>query len=238
MALYTVEGLRPPIITTGVQQTRHLHVYADAASSEGSHAGTYTLLNRAGTAVSGATNITVTASVTAAMTPTGIEPGDGYTEVWTLSVGGVTRVWRIAAIVQDWTLADDELLVAPVHILSLYAGMTEYPPGVTSWLSICVAATGETLTDYARLVPLRGAQSTDRGLLMLAALEKACERVLRAMARHGNQAAATAADGHLAAYMDRIGSLKVPIDTDGNGAPDEVRRPTDTAGFPPPGPLG
>jgi hypothetical protein len=238
MAYYTVEGLRPPIITTGIAQTRHLHVYLDDASSEGSHSGTYSLIDPTGTVVSGASGITVTASATASFTPADVAPGSGYTEVWTLTVGGVARVWRIAAIVQDWTLGDDELLVAPIHILARYGGMTEYPPGVTSWLSICVAATGETLTDYARIVPLRGAQSTDRGLLMLAAVEKACERVFRAMARFGNAAAAAQADVHLAAYLDRIGTLHVPIDTDGNGAPDEVRRPTDTVGFPPPGPVG
>lgn len=238
MAYYTVEGLRPPIITTSVAQTRHLHVYVDAATSEGNtYSGTYSLYDPTGTVVSGASGVTVTNSVTASFTPADVAPGSGYTEVWTLSVGGVTRVWRIAAIVQDWTLADDELLVAPVHVLARYEGMTEYPSGVTSWISVCAVATGETLTDYARLVPLRGAQSTDRGLLMLAALEKACERIFRAMARFGNAAAATQADVHLAAYLDRIGTLQVPTDTDGDGTPDELRRPTDTVNFPPPGPV-
>jgi len=238
MAYYTVEGLRPPIVTSGVAQTRHIHVYADAATSEGSHAGTYTLVDPSGANVSGATGITVTASVTASFTPSAdIAPGSGYTEVWTLTVGGVTRVWRIAAIVQDWTLADDELLVAPVHVLALYPFATWYAPGQTSWLSECVAATMVTLEHYARLVKLRGAQSTDRALLCHAALDAACQKIWQAASANGNASAARMADIHAAAYIDRIGQ-PVAVDTNGDGVPDEYRRPTDTAGFPPPGPLG
>lgn len=238
MSYYTVEGLRPPIITRGVAQTRHLHVYVDAATSETGYTGTYSLYDPSGTVVSGASAIAVTSSTTASFTPSGtITPGSGYVEVWTLTVAGVTRVWRIGAIVTTWTLADDELLVAPIHIAGMYQGMDEYPAGITSWLVQCATASGLTLTDYARVVPLRGAQTIDRAELMVIALHKACELVFRMMARNGNESALLLAAHHAAEYVDGWSNMRINVDTDADGAPDRIDRPNDAPGFPPPAPL-
>jgi len=239
VSYYTVEGLRPPIITRGVAQTRHLHVYVDAATSETGYAGTYSLYAPDGTVVSGASAITVTSSVTASFTPSStITPGSAYVEVWTLSVGGVTRVWRIGAIVTTWTLADDELLVAPIHVAGAYQGLDEYPAGVTSWLVPCVTASGMTLTDYARVVSLRGVQTVDRAELMLLALHKALEIIFRMQMRNGSQAAAALAAHHAAEYMDGWSNMRINVDTDADGAPDTVTRPLDQPGFSPAPPLG
>lgn len=239
MAVYTLDLARPPILCAGVAQTRTLVVYADAATSATSFDGSYSLYDPTGTIVSGAANVSVTAGVTSSFTPSAaIDPGSGYTEEWTATIGGVPRVWRVAAVVQTWTLGDSELLVSPALVLRRYAGMTEYPAGVTSWLDVCIDATAETLADYVRLVPLRGQQAADRGLLVLAAIDKAVERIARMMARNGNTAALAMAEAHAAAYIDRMQSLPVSVDSTGDGAPDAITRATDGPGFPPPAPLG
>jgi hypothetical protein len=238
MATYTLQGDRPPILARGLAQTRTINVYQDAGTTPiATLAGTYTLLYDTGAAVSGASAITVTSSVTASFTPLStITPG-WYTERWALTVGGVSRVWLIPALVQTWTLADDELLCSHYHVMRRYPGMVEYAAGATSWQDACAEATARTLTDFGRLVPLTG-QAADRAMLTRIAIDAACANIAAQMARNGSAAAAAMMAMHEAAYIDGWSNLRVGLDTDADGVVDTRARPLDQPGFAPAPPLG
>jgi hypothetical protein len=241
MPIYALQALAPVILTAGRTNSRNISVLTETA--EATIGGTYTLLGPNGSAVSGCSNLSITAGVVSVPVPalsSSVALGSGYTEQIVITSGtgsGITRYWTSEAHVWTWSMNHEEVLASPVHFTTRYPNETRYPSGVTSWEQQAVIASGLTMTDAVRRLPATGSQLVSRSSLFRAGFEMLCVEVFRVLYSRGNPGARESMLIHREAYEEEWRTILAGIDTTGDGVRDTQARPVDAPGGPPPGPL-
>lgn len=219
-----------PRLRVGATQTRVLELL-DATTEVATGDGTYTLRAPNGDAVSGCEGLTVTAGSVSVPVPSGLTLGPGYVEEWTTTVDGVDSTRTIDVVVYTWTLGRNEVLCAALHATQRYPFLTEmYASGQTSWDVHARIGTARVMADLDQRLVHYGGAPVARTALFFPALDATCAEIFRALGAYGDLQRLAMAELHEAAYASWWANLKVPVDTDGDGAADTQRAPAPSTG--------
>jgi len=227
-----IHAMYAPRLVRGVAQTRELRLL-DASGTVAVGNGTYTLLGPDGVAVDGCDGITVTAGVTASITPPStLTLGAGYVELWSVAIDGLTAIRTIDVLVQTWALTNGEVLASAYHALQRYPTISllmASAAGQTSWDGHAQIATARVMADLDARMTQYGGATVARTRLFWPAIDALCAEIYRTLGANGNASALAMAELHEAAYTSWWTSLVIPVDTDGDGAADTQRTATPAA---------